>query len=85
MGCSGSQASVLLLATPPPWDPGQAWGFLVLYQARVPSSPLCPGQTPEHIGGTAGLEGPWVGVGERGPQLGPGQLCPFPTVPSLSL
>ena len=84
MGCRGSQASVLLLATLPCWDPGQACGFLVLSQALVPSGPLCPGQTPEHTGGTAGLEGPWVGVGGR-LQLGPGQLCPFPTVPSIYL
>lgn len=79
MGCRGSQASVLLLATPSRWDPGQACGFLVLCQALVPSGPLCPGQTLEHTGGTAGLEGPWVGVG------GPGQLCPSPTVPSIYL
>ena len=81
MGCGGSQASVLLLATPASWDPAQACGFLMLCQALGPLDPCVLGR-PWNTGGTAGLEGPGWGAG---PQLGPGQLCSFPTVPSRSL
>lgn len=85
--CSGSQASVLLLATPPPWDPGtlvRPGASSCFIRPLCPPSPCVLGR-PQSTLEDSWAQGPLeVGVGERGPQLGPGQLCPSPQSP-LSL